>query len=49
MRKTKNIKISEEHHRVLKEYCDEHGFKLFKFIEKLIDDNCKPDIDIYGE
>lgn len=49
MKKIKNIKISIESHRLLKEFCDKNGYKLYKFIEKLIEDNCKPVKDIYGE
>lgn len=49
MENKKNIKISKNHHEILKNFCDDNGFKIFKYIEKLIDDNCKPDIDIYGE
>lgn len=45
----KNIKISEEHHLLLKNYCQKNGMKIHKFIEKLISDNCKKKKDIYGE
>jgi len=49
MSKIKNIKISPESHKILKEYCEKHGFKIYKFLEKLIEENCKEITDIYGE
>lgn len=49
MNKIKNLKISEESHNQLKKYCEKKGLKMFKFVEKLIEENCKEDIDIYGE
>jgi len=45
----KNIKISPDSHRILKDYCMKHGFKIHKFLEKLIKDNCEEKKDIYGE
>ena len=47
--KIKNIKISEESHRLLKTYCEKKGLKIYKFLESLIDENCKDETDIYGE
>lgn len=47
--KIKNLKISESTHKVLKEYCDDNGLKIYKFLEKLILENCKKQKDIYGE
>jgi hypothetical protein len=47
--KIKNLKISEEHHSLLKSYCNKKGLKMYKFIEKLIEDTCKDITDIYGE
>jgi len=49
MNKTKNLKISEESHNLLKDYCNKNGLKMFKFVEKLIDENCSVKTDIYGE
>jgi len=49
MKKIKNIKISEETHTLLKNYCEENGLKLYKFLEKLIIKTCKKEKDIYGE
>ena len=47
---TKNIKISERHHDLLKQYCEKNGIKMYRIIEKLIDEYCKPKKkDIYGE
>jgi len=48
-KKIMNLKISETNHQVLKEYCDENGLKIYKYLEKLILDNCKKQKDIYGE
>lgn len=46
----KNVKISQKHHKILKEYCDAHGLKIHKVIEKWIDGFNKPKKrDIYGE
>ena len=36
MAKIKNIKISPESHKTLKMYCEKHGLKIYKFLEKLI-------------
>ena len=47
--KIKNLKISEHHHTMLKTHCYKHGLKMYKFIEKLIEENCQEEIDIYGE
>jgi len=47
--KTKNLKISEYHHSILKTHCKNKGLKMFKYIEKLIEENCKDKTDIYGE
>ena len=46
----KNVKISEKHHNMLKKYCDAKGLKIYKIIEKHIEDICKPKVkDIYDE
>jgi hypothetical protein len=46
----KNIKISEKHHQMLKEYCDKSGMKIYKVVQKWIEETCKPKKkDIYGE
>ena len=50
--KLKNVKISEQHHELLKNYSDKNGYKIHKVMEKLIDEFCKPkkkDKDLYGE
>jgi hypothetical protein len=47
--KIKNLKISEEVHEVLKQYCDKRGIKIYRFLEKLILEKCKERPDIYGE
>jgi hypothetical protein len=47
---TKNVKISEKHHEMLKEYCDRHGLKIYKVLERFVEETCKPKKrDIYGE
>jgi hypothetical protein len=49
--KRKNIKISEKHHEMLKQYCDRNGIKMYKILEKMIEDKCKlvKSKDLYGE
>ncbi len=46
----KKIKISQKHHDILKKYCDDNGFKIYKVVEKWIETNC---VDrkrgLYGE
>jgi len=49
VKKIKNLKISVESHSQLKKYCDKNGLKIYKFLEKLISDNCKETKDLYGE
>ena len=54
---TKIIKVSEKHHKMLKEYCDKKGLKIYKIVQKWIDDACKQEKsteiqnkkDIYGD
>ncbi len=50
--KCKNVKISEKHHNILKNHCDENGLKIYKVLEKWIDIYCKvkdKTKDIYGD
>lgn len=48
--KYKNVKISEKHHNILKNYCDANGLKIYKVLEKWIDSNCNvKKKDIYGD
>ena len=48
--KTKNVKISEKHHQLLKTHCEKNGLKIYKVLEKFIEEYCKPKKkDIYGE
>lgn len=56
MKTQKNLKISEETHKILKLYCERKGLKIYKFLENLINENCKDTSssikhrkDIYGE
>ena len=51
-RKNKNVKISENHHEILKKYCEDKGFKIYRVIEKWIDElnvGKSKKKDIYGE
>tara|TARA_R100000900_G_scaffold21923_1_gene17556 strand:+ start:379 stop:546 length:168 start_codon:yes stop_codon:yes gene_type:complete len=45
----KNIKIDSRVHKLLKDYCEKKGLKMFQFVEKLIKDKCSPKKDIYGD
>ncbi len=48
--KQKNVKISEKHHELLKNYCEKNGLKIYRVLEKYIEDLTKPKKkDIYGE
>jgi len=38
---SKNIKVSENHHKMLKEHCDKNGLKIYKVVQKWIDEFCK--------
>ena len=49
MKRDKNLKITPQTHRLLKEYCEKNGLKMFAFVEKLIRERCKPKTDIYGD
>jgi len=49
MKRTKNLKITPITHKLLKEYCEANGLKMFAFVEKLIKEQCKKPIDLYGE
>ncbi len=50
LNKQKNVKISEKHHDLLKTYCNKKGLKIYKVLEKYIDELCAPKKkDIYGE
>ena len=47
---TKNIKINEKYHEMLRQHCEKNGTKMYRLIEKLIEEFCKPKKrDIYGE
>jgi hypothetical protein len=45
----KNVKISESSHKLLKDHCKKNGLKIHKYLELLIEKNCKEKKDIYGE
>ena len=48
-KKTKNVKISEKHHEMLKKHCDKNGLKIYKVLEKFIEEPCKLKTDLYGD
>lgn len=37
----KNVKISEKHHEMLKMFSEKNGMKIYKVLEKWIDQNCR--------
>lgn len=49
MKRDKNLKITPHTHKILKDYCEENGLKMFAFVEKLIKEKCEPKRDLYGE
>jgi hypothetical protein len=55
MKRTKNLKITPNTHKILKEYCEENGLKMFQYVETLIKRSCilnnqnKNNNNIYGE
>jgi hypothetical protein len=49
MKRSKNLKITPTAHKILKDYCEENGLKMFGFVEKLIKEACLKPKDIYGE
>jgi len=49
MKRIKNLKITPTTHKILKEYCQENGLKMFAFVEKIIKEQCKKPKDLYGE
>lgn len=49
IKRSKNLKITPETHKILKDYCEENGLKMFQFVEKLIKDRCIKPKNVYGE
>ena len=48
--KSKNVKISEKHQEILKTHCEKNGLKIYKVLERWIEDYCKPKKkDMYGD
>ena len=49
--KSKNIKISEKHHEILKSHCEKNGLKMYRVVEKWIDEinRVQKKKDIYVE
>lgn len=49
MKRDKNLKITPQTHKILKQYCEDNGLKMFAFVEKIIKDKCIQKKDIYGD
>ena len=49
MKRSKNLKITPITHKILKDYCEENGLKMFAFVEKIIKKSCIKPKDIYGD
>jgi hypothetical protein len=49
MKRDKNLKITPQTHKLLKEYCEKNGLKMFAYVEKLIKERCIIKKDIYGD
>jgi hypothetical protein len=49
MKRTKNLKITPNTHKILKDFCEENGLKMFSFVEKIIKEKCVKPKDLYGE
>jgi hypothetical protein len=53
LKRDKNLKITSTTHKILKEYCEKNGLKMFAYVERLIKKNCiisdNKSKDIYGE
>jgi len=49
MKRDKNLKITPQTHKLLKEYCENNGLKMFAFVEKIIKERCIIKKDIYGD
>lgn len=49
MKRDKNLKITPQTHKLLKEYCEKNGLKMFAYVEKLIREKCTVKKDIYGD
>jgi hypothetical protein len=49
MKRDKNLKITPQTHKILKDYCEKNGLKMFAFVEKLIRERCILKTDIYGD
>jgi hypothetical protein len=49
MKRDKIIKITPQTHKLLKEYCEKNGLKMFAYVEKLIKERCIIKKDIYGD
>ena len=49
MKRIKNLKITPQTHKILKDYCEDNGLKMFAFVEKIIKERCIIKKDIYGD
>lgn len=44
MKRYSMLQLSADTHSILKEYCNENGYKMGKFVEKLILRECAPPV-----
>lgn len=49
MKRDKNLKITPETHKILKDYCEKNSLKMFAYVEKLIKEKCAPKKGLYDE
>ena len=49
MKRDKNLKITPQTHKLLKDYCEENGLKMFEYVEKIIKEKCSKPKDLYCE
>jgi len=49
MKRTKNLKITPNTHKILKNYGEDNGLKMSAFLERIIKETCKKPKDMYGE
>jgi hypothetical protein len=49
MKRDKNLKITPQTHKLLKQYCEDNGLKMFAYVEKIIKEKCTVKKDIYGD
>ena len=45
----RTVQIPKDAHELLRAYCEETGYKMGKFLEQLIMQNCKPKKPVPGK